>query len=168
MRLASIICLLRTACTDQISNTVTKQDVVMAKKIADSSVSTAFALLENENQSSATKKGPLRQPPLPEADQLTMEYLLPYHNKVRKIVKEDKIPMSAITRDKIYPVVNNQSGSLIASKFVKGLESLGFGKYSPNSKSFKRFSPGDDDCPDREKLIQKYRLLNIEYATNNE
>jgi len=52
---------------------------------------------------------------------------------VRNILKEDKIPMSAITRDKIYPVLNNQSGSIIANpKFVKGLESLGFGKYSPD------------------------------------
>lgn len=76
--------------------------------------------------------------------------------------------MSAITRDKIYPVLNNQSGSIIANpKFVKGLESLGFGKYSPNSRSFKRFSPGDSDCPDRENLVQKFRLLNIEFGTNN-
>ena len=43
-------------------------------------------------------------------------------------------------------------GSVVANKFVQGLQNLGFGKYSPTSKSFKRFRPNDENCPDRENL----------------
>ena len=81
---------------------------------------------------------------------------------VAKIISQDQIAMSSITRDKIYPVVNNESGSGIANKFIQGLHNLGFGKYSPNSKSFKRYRPNDENCPDRENLKKKYKQLNIE------
>ena len=143
MRIASAICLLRSALTDQIETVVTRADFSMANIIVQSSVSTAFALLQDGIQHSPSlnrgKKELLRhQAPLPEAENLTIEYLVPYHQKVRKIVNQDQIAMSSITRDKIYPVVNNESGSVIATKFIKGLHKLGFGKYSPNSKPFKR------------------------------
>ena len=68
----------------------------------------------------------------------------------------------AITRDIIYPVINNESGAVVASKFIQGLQKLGFGKYSLNFKCFKRFRPNDENCPDRESLKDKYRLLNLE------
>ena len=164
MRVASVICLLRSSLKDNVSITVTKTDFAMANVIVQSSVSTAFAMLYDGMQSSSkgSKKVPLRHKPLPEAENLTVEYLVLFHQKVRKIVCQDKILMSSITTDKIYPVVNNESGSVVANKFVQGLQNLGFGKYSPNSKSFKRFRPNDENCPDRENLKKKYRQLNIE------
>ena len=48
--------------------------------------------------------------------------------------------------------MDNESGSHIGRRFVNGLENLGFGRVSPNSKSFKRYSPDDDSFPDRENL----------------
>jgi len=100
--------------------------------------------------------------PLPEAENLTIDFLKPYHKQVKRILTDEPIPLSAITRDKIYPLINNESGSHIGGRFVNGLQNLGFGRFSPNFKSFKRYSPDDDSCPDRENLRKKYKLLNID------
>ena len=168
LRVAAVINLMNSALFEMKNidyideNKISKAAFEMATKIVSSSVSTAFALLPKEAHQKTSKKSSFTsRPPVPEPENITIEYLIPYHRQVKRILTNESIPLSLITRDKIYPVVNNESGTNVASKFVSGLENLGFGKFSPNSKSFKRYSPEDENCPDRENLRKKYKTLNI-------
>ena len=177
LRVAAVISLLNYSVDKQAnvqhqhSNLVTKIDFEMAKKIVQSSVSTAFALLQPEESLIKPKKSSVKNPvvrmPVPEADSITLDYLVPYHRQVKHILAHERIPLSTITRDKIYPIVNNESGSRVASKFIMGLQQLGFGTLSPKSKSFKRFSPETEECPDRENLKKKYKALNIDFRNTH-
>ena len=66
-----------------------------------------------------------------------------------------------VSRDKIYPVINNVSGSHIGNKFLLGLQHIGLGHISPPSKTFKRHQPDDTSCADKEERRKKYNKLNL-------
>ena len=70
-----------------------------------------------------------------------MDYLISYQKCAKRLLANESIPLSVVSRDKIYPIVNNVSGSQIANKSIGGMEKLGFGRVSPASKSFKRHNP---------------------------
>ena len=170
MRLSAIISLLRSSCSKILnesyehSDIVTGSDFSMAKRIVEISVNTAFAILPDSTNvvgSSGKRASCIRSTPLPDPENLTIDFLKPFHKQVKRIIRKECTPLSTITRDKIYPIINNESGSRVGRKFVNGLEQLGFGKFSPNSKSFKRYSPDSESCPDRENLKKKYKALNI-------
>ena len=99
-----------------------------------------------------------------------MEYAVENSKIVRKYLSTPSIPLSLVTRDKMYPIVKNVQGQAIGKKFVNGLHHLGLGYVSPTTKSFKRYQPEDTEteCPDRENLRSKYRLLNINLAPSHQ
>ena len=71
--------------------------------------------------------------------------------------------MAVITKNKMYPHGEEmEKGRKPAFRFVRGLESMGLGKYSPSTDSFKRFNPKDENCPDKEELKKKWQKLNFE------
>ena len=98
--------------------------------------------------------------PVPEAEDITMEYLMVQHVHVRKLLcQDDTTKITDMLRLKQYPT--QTGGRLIAMKFVRGVEKNGLGKYSPKSDSFKRHCPDDEDCPEREAVRRKWQRLNF-------
>ena len=79
-----------------------------------------------------------------------MDYTVTNHKIVKKYLITPSIPMSLVSRDKMYPIVQNVTGKHISNKFVKGMMNLGLGNISPTSKSFKRFHHDDENYPDDE------------------
>ena len=134
----------------------------MALAIVNYSNENAFSLLPTHPSHNQRKVKPKDlKMPLPEPENLTIEYLQHYQKVTKPFLQHKKIPLVAMSKDKIYPVVNNLSGSHIATKFVNGLQHLGFGIISPASKTFKRYHPDDENCPDKDGLRKKYKLLNL-------
>ena len=82
------------------------------------------------------------------------------HNK-NKVLQEEEVQLSRVSRDNIYPVINKEKGALVAMKSVQGICKLGFGKIDGINKQFKRYLPTDADCPDKENLPSKLRKLDI-------
>ena len=163
LRISGVISLLRKELsTKDQEDVVELSDIDMALNIVTYSVSNAFALLPTKSRSTCNKKAKeVRKTPLPEPENITLEHLVQYQKVTKQILQQENIPMSTISKNKIYPIVNNVSGSHVANKFVKGLEKLGLGYVSPSSKSFKRYHPNDENCPDREGLQKKYKFLNL-------
>lgn len=162
LRVSGVISLIRMFLSATDEFLVCKSDIEMALNIITYSINNAFALLPNKiSDRSSKKQCEVKKTPLPDPENLTMEYLQQYQKVTKRLLQHEKIPLSSVSRDKIYPVVNNISGSQIASKFVGGLQQLGFGYVSPSSKSFKRYHPEDENCPDKEGLRKKYKQLNL-------
>ena len=67
---------------------------------------------------------------------LTIDFLQRYEKVTKRLLSEKSIPLATVSKNIIYPVINNVSGSQVASKFVNGVVKLGFGHISPASKSF--------------------------------
>ena len=156
LRVSGVISLLRTALENDDSNSevVTEADINMANEIVTYSVEMAFSLLKGPSVEKPKKNNnSVRfKPPLPEPENLTMDYLMTYQKCAKRFLSNESIPLSVVSRDKIYPIVNNVSGSQIANKFIGGMEKLGFGRVSPASKCFKRHNPDDDTCPNKDEL----------------
>ena len=183
MRLSGVICLMRntiliddeeekklmeTKDEELIQFIVSKEDFQMAINIVQYSVKTSFALVnENNMQRKGTAAAASRSSklPVPEPENFTMDYAVENSKIVRKYLSASSIPMSMVSRDKMYPIVNNHQGQAVGKKFVEGLKNIGLGYISPSSKSFKRFHPDDENCPDRDNLRRKYRLLNLDSSS---
>ena len=164
LRISGIISLLRMALSNSDGSVLEKSDIEMAMNIVNYSVLNAFSLLPSKpsNGRSNTKlRKDVNKTPLPNPENLTIEYLQQYQKVTKRFLNHDKILLATISKDKIYPVVNNESGSLIANRFVNGLQQLGFGYISPSSKSFKRYKPEGENCPGKDGLRKKYKMLNI-------
>ena len=132
---------------------ITGQDFKMALAVKRYSVETSTIIMRKPERQpkKAVEKGVV---PVPEPSNCTMEYLLINHKHMHSILKCDE---TKLTRFKTYP---NQSGGRVpALKFVKGLEVNGLGRYSPNSDTFKRYNPDNEDCPDREGVKRKWQQL---------
>ena len=140
---------------------ITGEDFDMGSNIVEHSVKTSFALM-NDSVSKPSPGMKLKEmktykQPIPEPVNMTMDFLIPYTNFVNRICSEDKISLSVISRDNIYPVINKEKGAEVAVKFVKGLCQFRFGKImNEKTKCFKRYHPYDIDCPDKENLESKW------------
>ena len=146
-------------------NKIEKSDAEMALQIVNYSVANAFCLVPSKFATTEPAKPssakPVKKPPLPEPENLTIEYLQQYQKVTKRILQHEKIHLSKISKDKVYPIINDISGAHIANKFVNGLQRLGFGAVTPTAKHFKRYHPDDAGCPDRESLRKKYKLMNL-------
>jgi hypothetical protein len=83
----------------------------------------------------------------------TLEHTMMYQRRVKKIMSTPKIQLSAVAKDKIYPIINNVAGAQVGLDFLRGLENDGLGKIQ--EKSFKRYHPDDADCIDKENLRKR-------------
>ena len=147
---------------------VNKEDFKMGLSIAQYSVKTSFALMTDNITHKRSGAVPSRSAklPVPEPENFTIDYAVENAKLVRRYLSTPSVPLSMVSRDKMYPIVNNQQGQTIGKKFVEGLRSIGLGYLSPTSKSFKRYNPDDEKCPDRDNLRTKYRLLNMELSSS--
>ena len=187
MRLAGIICLLRNVISildeqeeneeeeneedeKPITFTVIKSDFNMALKITLYSLKTSFSLMpdhiEQGRVGTSTALSRIKLPVL-EPENFTIDYAIENCKIVKKYLCTPSVPLSQVSRDKMYPIVNNVQGTAIGKKFVNGLKNIGLGFISPTCKSFKRYDLEDSNCPDRESLKRKYRLLNIDLDERN-
>ena len=172
MRVAGIISLLRSSVLDiskvnviEIDNFVTGEDFRMASLIVDVSVNTAFSLLRKQVKRSSSKvESKVIKSPLPEPENFSIENAQQHQRLVKKIISQPTIPLSIVSRDKIYPVINGVSGSQVGTKFLRGLQNIGLGQISPVSKTFKRCHPDDENCEDRDELKKKYKRLNLDFT----
>ena len=90
----------------------------------------AFCLVPSkfEKPEVVTSRKSTTKPPLQEPENLTVEYLQQYQKVTKRLLQNDTVLLTKITKDKVYPIINDISGSQVANKFVRGLQHLGFGK----------------------------------------
>ena len=143
----------------------------MSLEVVRSSVKISCILMRKPEKKIQSKKGSAAvsttvkyKQPIPQPENMTMDYLLSNYTHARSLcLKSDKVQMGVITKNKMYPHGEDlEKGRQPAFRFVRGLECLGLGKYSPSTDSFKRFNPNDDNCPDKEELKKKWQKLNFE------
>ena len=133
----------------------------MAIKIVHHSNSTSFFLIEKFGEFKSGKMKTIKQG-IAQPDNMNMDFLMQHNHIVKRIIKSEKMPLSDITRDNVYPVINKEKGAKVASRFINGLCCLGFGEITGDKKrNFKRYNPEDKDCPDKENLKHKWRKLNL-------
>ena len=164
-RVSGVISLLREAEAKMqnedynFNNIVTKDDFLMAKYIVNHSNNISFALMDKSNSNRSSNH--ILKPGVPDPENMTVEFLIPHQKFVKKLLKEEEVPLSIISRDNLYPVINKKKGTLVANRFIRGLCNLGLGKIDEKTKRFKRFLTTDYDCPDKENLESKWRKLYI-------
>ena len=116
--------------------------------------------------------------PIPEPDHMTMEFAQCNSKFIRRLCENESIPLSEVTKNKIYPIIGGQSGNTIAHKFLCGIQNLGFGYISPKRKSFKRAKPEEAEDEERKEIlkshienilktkIHNYNLIKQKYNSN--
>ena len=152
--------------------TISKGDMEMSLEVVRSSVKISCILMRKPEKKIQSKKGSAAisttakcKQPIPQPENMTMDYLLSNYTHVRSLcLKSEKVQMGVITKNKMYPHGEElEKGRTPAYRFVRGLQAMGLGKYSPSSDSFKRFHPNDENCPDKkEELKKKWQKLNFE------
>lgn len=159
VRLSGILCLLREGISrdsfKSFKMEITKEDVLRALKIVRYSNEISFHLLNEKNEKS---KSTVKSVPLP--DDFSIDFLVPYHKKVKKLIDNEFTTIADINKNNVYPIINNERSNDVGMRFVKGLVRLGFGEIKTiNGKNgFKRFNPEDEG---REELKEKYKKLNL-------
>ena len=97
---------------------------------------------------------------------MNIDFLIKHHLVLKRIFKSEKLPLSTISGNNMYPVINAEKGTDVAKRFVNGLCSVGLGEVivdqETKQKCFKRFHPDDEDCPDKENLKLKWKKLCID------
>ena len=162
VRLAGICCLLREAIQkeepSELVMEILKEDIVRAITIVKYSNAISFYLLDEKAKIAKSLKRSL-----PEADDLTLDFLIPFNKKVKTLVTADFTTCAEINRNNLYPIINNQRSNDVGQKFVNGLVELGFGKLETrNGKSgFVPYHPDKQDCPNPEQLKSYWEKLNI-------
>ena len=151
---------------------VSKDDIEKALHITRYVVQTMFIICDTGCERSTNrdilvdnrnKRLNLKQP-VPQPENMSIEFLAKYRSKVLRILRDDEIEMSTVTKNGIYPEINGEKGKDVADRFVKGLVSLNLGKIYFNSngkKIFKRFHPDSEDCPDSERVAKKWADLQL-------
>ena len=99
---------------------------------------------------------------------MNVDFLILHSHIVKRLCKKERIPLSTITRDNIYPVINKEKSSEVANRFLNGLCNLGFGEITDEKpKCFKRYHPDDMMCPDKENLKSTWKKLKIDVKYEN-
>ena len=131
----------------------------MSLEVVRSSVKISCTLMRKPEEKIQSKKGTTSnsttakyKQPIPQPENMTMDYLLSNYTHARSLcLKSEKVQMGVITKNKMYPHGDDlEKGRQPAFRFVRGLEFMGLGKYSPSTDSFKRFHPNDENCPDKD------------------
>ena len=166
VRLAGICCLLREAVEKENGSdfklVIQREDIKRAIVMVKYSNAISFFLLDEKAK---VTKGVKRS--LPEPEDLTVEFLIPFNKKVKLLVTSEFTYCSSINRNNLYPIINNERSNDIGNKFIKGLVNLGFGKMETREgkPGFKPFNPNQQDCKEQKKLKSYWEILNI---TNDE
>ena len=165
-RVSGVISLLRNAESiyqgknQEFNHIICKDDFLMAKYIVSHSNDISFALMDKKHANHSSSH--ILKPGIPDPENMTIDFLVPHQKFVKRLLRESEVPLSIISRDNLYPVINKEKGALVANRFVRGLCTVGLGKIDEKTKRFKRFLVSDDDCPDKENLESKWRKLNID------
>ena len=167
LRLAGIQCLLRESVDDGVSQftfSVKAIDVERAIKLVENSNAISFHIVNRINRNVYADPQP-RKEPVPLAKDMTIEFLRPYRTLVTRILAEEFRELSWITKNKCYPIIGNAKSAEIGTKFISGLVAMGLGKHETrgNKKGFRRYHPNEEDCPAREKVIDNWNALEIEW-----
>ena len=116
-------------------------------------------LNENEN------KNMLKQS-IPDPENMNLEFVKKHRKPLLRILKNNSIELSHITKNSIYPEINGEKGKHVGERFVNGLVKLGLGKFSVNgngAQTFKRYHPiHDENCPNKEGLLKKWKELELD------
>lgn len=120
---------------DNIIIEVTDRDFEMAVCLTQYSVSTSFALFSGDDgfnifNKMKPKKKKIQQPkpPIPEPENVTMEYLQKQITFTQKFLNVPFVSMSEATRNKWYPSTEEKGdGRAKSFKFASGIQHLGLG-----------------------------------------
>ena len=102
---------------------------------------------------------------IPKPEDMNLDFLIQHTKHAEKLLKNDHVDLSTVTKNKMYPEINGEVGRGAGMRFVQGLVHLELGKIYRNDKggqSFKRYHPDHDESPNKEELRRKWKVLNIE------
>ena len=171
LRLAGVLCLLRESVDgmSQFTFSVKAIDVQRAVKLVENSNAISFHIVNRINRNIYADPPRSKKEPVPEAKDMTIEFLLPYRALVVRILAEEFRELSWITKNKCYPIIENAKSAEIGIKFISGLVAMGLGKHETrgNKKGFRRYNPKEEDCPARDKVIDYWNTLEIEVPTSS-
>ena len=171
LRLAGVLCLLRESVDglSQFTFSVKAIDVQRAIKIVENSNAISFHIVNRNNRNIYANPPRVKKEPVPEAKDMTIEFLLPYRALVARILAEEFRELSWITKNKCYPIIENAKSAEIGIKFINGLVEIGLGKHETrgNKKVFRRCNPEEHDCPRRDQVIEYWKKLEIEIANSS-
>ena len=166
VRLAGVLCLLREGLLENHETfdlSIKKDDIERAIKITRYSNEVSFSIL-SEKKVQQNINTNIKKSPVPDADNMTMEFLAQYNNKVKSIISKEFTTLADINKNNIYPIINNLRTKEVGKKFIDGLVKLGFGtvEIREGKSGFKRHHPKDDNCPNKEALQAKWQKLDIQ------
>ena len=161
MRLAGVTNLIRNA-VEEIKSTdsnfvpdsfINEIDMKRALSIVQYGVENSIAMtklfIDNVTSNSSKQRNRREFVPVPESENMNMDYLLANVRYTRNILKKEEIELRKITRDKMYPHTSDSStqSSIYGHKFVAGIVAMGLGVIEGigKKKTFRRFNPGDND-----------------------
>ena len=160
LRLAGISNLIRNAVeelksdedTFQPDNVISKTDINRALTIVRYGVETSIAMAKSSTKQTSKKVGKRDSRefvPIPEVENMSMDYLLENIRHTRNILTKENLDMSKVNRDKLYPHTSSSKtqGSVYGYKFVGGIIALGFGELQGTGRQrvFHRFKPETDE-----------------------
>ena len=125
----------------EMGTAITKTDFEMAMNIVNHSNETSFILADGKNEKDK-RRLTLKQK-IPQPENMNIDFLVKHNQIVKRICKNERVPLSTITGNTMYPVINKEKGSDVAMRFVNGLCSEGFGEitYNEEAKMLQTFSP---------------------------
>ena len=177
MRLAGVTNLIRNA-VEEIKSTdsnfvpdsfINEIDMKRALSIVQYGVENSIAMTKlfigNVTSNSSKQRNRREFVPVPESENMNMDYLLANVRYTRNILKKEEIELRKITRDKMYPHTSDSStqSSIYGHKFVAGIVAMGLGVIEGigKKKTFRRFNPGDND-----EIKKKWNELGMNDTTN--
>ena len=171
LRLAGVSNLIRNAVEEVKSteddfipdNIINKTDInralVIVRYGVESSIVMARSVGGKDNSNKVGKRDYREFIPIPEVENMSMDYLLENIRHTRNILSKEKVEMSKVTRDKMYPHTSSSKtqGAIYGYKFVQGIIAVGLGELQGTGKQrvFHRFTPDNDD------LRKKWNTLGI-------
>ena len=144
-----------------VDDTICQEDFQFALNVIRFSADTCFGLLKPKVKLENAKVNKSNKEPVPEPENCTIEYLIANARVVRRVLSKNKITLSSMSRDKIYPVCGSDTGAHIARKFVNGLVHLRLGEFIDNGKVFKVYKINDENCPCKEEVQKIWKKLQM-------
>ena len=154
-------------------NEISKEDITMARSIVDYSFqSSMLAIGDNRSNNVPQQTSNLKKSSIPEPEIMSVEFLVAHARFVQRLLAEDDMPLSKISRDNIYPTINGEKNGSAANRFVRGLCALGLGEIKEivNCKGvkhqvFTRNHPykRNDNMPGKENVISIWKRLNLSF-----
>ena len=120
---------------------ITYNDMLSAISLVKYSVNCVISLIDSASSNNLKKNLKRSLSVMPEPIAIDREFLLKHRSKIQKIHQNreegsNKVSVSNITKNHLYPQINKKNGKENANKFIAGMVANGVGKMVEDNKFF--------------------------------